>query len=155
VRDDVATIPAAGYVNIPVKLHDSLKQGGVNYFIATVDMADGRTGAVSNVLKLALKNLPPGSSDAAMASLMAEHANLSLAPQAASTRSEATTAWSAKTSEMSVQPATRPAYRPEPAWWDGRGDANGDDASKSAIAGGDCGEVDAAALDLAFDSGGF
>src|SRR4029079_8778299 len=44
---------------------DSLTEGGINYFTAVVDLPGGGTGAVSNVLKVALKNLPPDSSAAA------------------------------------------------------------------------------------------
>jgi hypothetical protein len=61
VRDDVATIPGTGFVDIPVTLRDSRTEGGINYFVAAIDLPDGRTSVVSNVLKVALNNLPPGS----------------------------------------------------------------------------------------------
>ena len=61
VRDDVRVIGAGGFADVPVTLRDSLTEGGLNYFIAVVDLPDGRTSSVSNVIKLALNNLPPGS----------------------------------------------------------------------------------------------
>jgi hypothetical protein len=61
VRDDVATVPAAGFIDVNVTLHDSRTEGGINYFTAVIELPGGETGAVSNVLKVALKNLPPGS----------------------------------------------------------------------------------------------
>jgi hypothetical protein len=61
VRDDVATIGAGGFVDIMVTLKDSLVAGGVNYFVAVIDEPGGRTSLVSNVIKVALNDLPPGS----------------------------------------------------------------------------------------------
>jgi hypothetical protein len=61
VRDDVATIGAGGFVDIPVTLRDSRTEGGINYFAAVVQTADGRTSHLSNVIRAALNNLPPGS----------------------------------------------------------------------------------------------
>jgi hypothetical protein len=61
VRDDVAVIGAGGFVDIPVNLLDSLIEGGVNYFTAVFDLPGGRTSGMSNVVKVAHQNLPPGS----------------------------------------------------------------------------------------------
>lgn len=61
VRDDVAVIGAGGFVDIPVTLQDSLVEGGVNYFAAVLDLPGGRTSGMSNVVKVAHQNLPPGS----------------------------------------------------------------------------------------------
>jgi hypothetical protein len=61
VRDDVATIGAGGFVDIPVTLRDSRIEGGINYFAAVVETPDGKTSNVSNVIKVALNDLPPGS----------------------------------------------------------------------------------------------
>ena len=61
VRDDVAVIGAGGFVDIPVTLRDSLVEGGVNYFAAVLDLPGGRTSGMSNVVKVAHQNLPPGS----------------------------------------------------------------------------------------------
>ncbi|MBA3482486.1 MAG: hypothetical protein H0T51_11780, partial [Pirellulales bacterium] len=71
VRDDVAVIGAGGFVDVPVTLRDSLAEGGLNYFIAVVELPDGRTSSVSNVIKLALNNLPPGSNPGSPAALSA------------------------------------------------------------------------------------
>jgi hypothetical protein len=60
VRDDTATIGAGGFVDIPITLSDTLTAGGINYFVAVID-AGARTGPMSNVLKVALHDLPPGS----------------------------------------------------------------------------------------------
>lgn len=61
VRDSTATIGASGFVDIAVTLTDSLTEGGLTYFSAVIDGTEGRTSAVSNVIKVALNNLPPGS----------------------------------------------------------------------------------------------
>jgi hypothetical protein len=75
VRDDVATIGAGGFIDVPVTLRDSLSEGGLNYFTAVVDLPDGRTSNISNVIKLALNGLPPGSAGLqASATLLAEPA---------------------------------------------------------------------------------
>lgn len=61
VRDDVATVGPSGFVDISVTLTDSIEAGGLTYFTAVIDLPDGRTSNVSNVIKVALNNLPPGS----------------------------------------------------------------------------------------------
>ncbi|MBA3484333.1 MAG: PQQ-dependent sugar dehydrogenase [Pirellulales bacterium] len=61
VRDDVATIGSGGFVDILVTLRDSRIEGGINYFAAVVETSDGKTSNLSNVIKVALKDLPPGS----------------------------------------------------------------------------------------------
>jgi hypothetical protein len=61
VRDDVATIGSTGFVDIPVTLRDSRIEGGINYFAAVVETPDGKTSNLSNVIKVALNDLPPGS----------------------------------------------------------------------------------------------
>ncbi len=75
VRDDVAVIGASGFADIPVTLRDSLIEGGLNYFIAVIDEANGRTSAVSNVIKVALNDLPPGSVVSSSLSIAAADAN--------------------------------------------------------------------------------
>ncbi|MCO6047518.1 malectin domain-containing carbohydrate-binding protein [Aeoliella sp. ICT_H6.2] len=61
VFDEVATIGLTGYVDIPVTLSDTLEAGGLNYFTAVIEEPDGRTTDLSNVVKVALNDLPPGS----------------------------------------------------------------------------------------------
>ncbi|WP_442485363.1 malectin domain-containing carbohydrate-binding protein [Aeoliella sp. SH292] len=61
VSDATAIIGATGFVDIQVTLTDSLTEGGLTYFSAVIDGPDDRTSAVSNVIKVALNNLPPGS----------------------------------------------------------------------------------------------
>lgn len=61
IRDDVATVGPTGFVDIPVTLTDSIVAGGLTYFSAVIDLPDGRTSNVSNVIKVALNDLPPGS----------------------------------------------------------------------------------------------
>jgi hypothetical protein len=60
VRDYTATIGAGGFVDVAVTLSDTLIAGGINYFAAVID-AGARTSPMSNVLKIALNDLPPGS----------------------------------------------------------------------------------------------
>jgi hypothetical protein len=61
VRDDVVTIGAGGFADINVTLRDSQTAGGLNYFAAVVETPAGKTSNMSNVLKVALNGLPPGS----------------------------------------------------------------------------------------------
>jgi hypothetical protein len=75
VRDDTAVIGASGFVDIPVTLRDSRTEGGLNYFIAVIDLPGGVTSAVSNVLKVALNDLPPGSVVSTSLSIAAASAN--------------------------------------------------------------------------------
>jgi glucose/arabinose dehydrogenase len=62
VKDDVAVVGASGFVDVPITLSDTLVEGGINYLVAVVDYPDGRTSDLSNVIKVALNDLPPGSS---------------------------------------------------------------------------------------------
>ncbi len=62
VKDSTATIGAGGFVDVPITLTDSLTAGGLTYLAAVID-AGVRTGAMSNVVKVALFNLPPGSNE--------------------------------------------------------------------------------------------
>jgi hypothetical protein len=75
MTDVVAVIGAGGFVDIPVTLRDTLTEGGINYFTAVIDNPDGTTSAVSNTVKVALNDLPPGSNPGAV---------LSIAPDSAS-----------------------------------------------------------------------
>ncbi len=61
VSEFTATIGASGFVNIPVTLRKTITEGGLNYFTAVFDEADGRTTNLSNVVKIAFGSLPPGS----------------------------------------------------------------------------------------------
>jgi hypothetical protein len=65
VKDSTAVIGAGGFVNIPVTLTDTLTAGGITYLAAVVD-AGPRTGGMSNIIKVALNNLPPGSNTSAL-----------------------------------------------------------------------------------------
>jgi hypothetical protein len=60
VRDSTATIGAGGFVDVPIRLTDTLTAGGLTYLAAVIDVG-ARTGAMSNVVKVALRDLPPGS----------------------------------------------------------------------------------------------
>jgi hypothetical protein len=64
VRDDVVTIGAGGFADVNVTLRDTLTEGGLNYFAAVVETPEGKTSDISNVLKIALNGLPPGSVEA-------------------------------------------------------------------------------------------
>ena len=69
-------IGATGFVDIPVTLRRTLTEGGLNYFTAVIDETDGRTTNLSNVIRVALTTLPPGSN----ASQPFSGQTLSLAP---------------------------------------------------------------------------
>jgi len=60
VKDSTATIGAGGFVDVPIRLTDTLTAGGLTYLAAVIDVG-ARTGAMSNVVKVALRDLPPGS----------------------------------------------------------------------------------------------
>lgn len=61
VSDEVAAIGPTGFVDIPVTLGDTLVEGGITYLTAVIEEPDGRTTKLSNVVKVALNDLPPGS----------------------------------------------------------------------------------------------
>jgi hypothetical protein len=65
VKDSTAVIGAGGFVDIPITLTDTLAAGGLTYLAAVVDNGP-LTGPMSNVIKVALNNLPPGSNTAAL-----------------------------------------------------------------------------------------
>ena len=60
VKDSTGVIGASGFVDVTITLTDSLGAGGLTYLAAVID-AGAQTGAMSNVLKVALFDLPPGS----------------------------------------------------------------------------------------------
>ena len=61
VTEFTGVIGASGFVDIPVTLRRTLTEGGLNYFTAVIDETDGRTTNLSNVIRVALTTLPPGS----------------------------------------------------------------------------------------------
>jgi hypothetical protein len=61
VTEFTGVIGASGFVDIPVTLRRTLTEGGLNYFAAVIDEADGRTTNLSNLIRVALTTLPPGS----------------------------------------------------------------------------------------------
>lgn len=61
VTELTAVIGASGSVDIPVTLRRTVTEGGLNYFAAVIDKSDGRTSNLSNVMRVALNSLPPGS----------------------------------------------------------------------------------------------
>jgi len=60
VKDSTAVIGSGGFVDVPITLTDTLTAGGLTYLAAVIDVG-ARTGAMSNVVKVALRDLPPGS----------------------------------------------------------------------------------------------
>jgi hypothetical protein len=61
VTEPTGVIGASGFIDIPVTLRKTLTEGGLNYFTAVIDEADGRTTNLSNIIKVAFGSLPPGS----------------------------------------------------------------------------------------------
>ncbi|HEX3599224.1 MAG TPA: hypothetical protein VHU84_03725, partial [Lacipirellulaceae bacterium] len=61
VFEFTGVIGAGGFVDIPVTLRKTLTEGGLNYFTAVIDESDGRTTNISNIIRVALNSLPPGS----------------------------------------------------------------------------------------------
>ena len=59
-----ATIGSAGFVDLPVTLADSQTEGGVNNFLAVVELADV-TSRLSNLITVALGDLPPNAASIA------------------------------------------------------------------------------------------